>query len=388
MNNKEKQTKKPNIFVRLLALVITAALVMGALALVVYRDRLNLDSLERWLSYRSLETDATGQTAVPFTHAGGESASVAYLNDGLLFSSASGAHYYSPAGELYAEEVLSMEHPILSASKRCGVVYDAGGQSLFLFRQAQEAFSLSLEGDADVLSARVNDSGWLTVTAQQSGYKGAVTVYDEDYEKVIQISLSSTFVVDAILSPDCKTVAVVTINQEGGSFSSQVSFYPVNRTTPTATLDLGNMMVLDLDFETGLLWILGEEQLMTIRTDDHSIHSYSFGRQYLKGCNLNGDGFAMVLLGRYRTGIASTALTIGPDAAQLAELPLRNQILDFDCNGAYSCLLTGSELTVYSPFFEAYTTFDETQNARHAALSHDGSVLLANTQQAWLYIPN
>ncbi|MEI3140173.1 MAG: hypothetical protein V8S34_00350 [Lawsonibacter sp.] len=49
-------------------------------------------------------------------------------------SSAAGAHYYSFSGEPYAEEVLSMENPVLSASTRAGVVYDAGGQSLFVFR--------------------------------------------------------------------------------------------------------------------------------------------------------------------------------------------------------------------------------------------------------------
>lgn len=388
MKTKDTQSKKPNIFFRLAALAITAALVIGALALVVYRDRLNLDSLQRWLAYRSVQTDGTGQTALPFTYAGGESVSVAYLNDGILFSSASGAHYYSPAGELYAEEVLSMEHPILSASGRCGVVYDAGGQSLFLFQQAQEAFSLSLDGDADLLSARVNDSGWLTVTAQQSGYKGAVTVYDGHHEKVIEIRLSSTFVVDAALSPDCKTVAIVTINQQGGSFSSQVSFYPVNQTTPTATIDLGTTMVLDLDFETDFLWVLGEDSLQIIQNSDHTIRSYNFGSQYLKGCNLNGNGFAMLLLGRYRTGIATTAVTIGSDGNQLAQLPLHNQVLDFDCSGTYCSLLTGSSLTVYSPLLEEYSVFDKTQNARYTALSRDGRVLLANPQQAWLYIPN
>ena len=34
-----KKAKKPNILFRLLALLVTAALVLGALALVVYRDR-------------------------------------------------------------------------------------------------------------------------------------------------------------------------------------------------------------------------------------------------------------------------------------------------------------------------------------------------------------
>ena len=383
MNNKESSTKKPNIILRLLALLITAALILGALALVVYRDQLNLDTLEHWLAYRDLDTDAA---STPFTHPGGDSISTAYLNDGIVFSSGSGAHYYSPSGELYAEQVLSMEHPILSASDRCGVVYDAGGQSLFLFRQAQQPFSLTLDSGSDLLSARINDSGWLTVTAQQSGYKGAVTVYDGNYEKVIQISLSSTFVVDAALSPDCKTVAVVTINQQGGSFSSQILLYPINQTQPSATLDLGNMMILDLDFESELLWVLGEESLMTIHVGDHSMHSYSFGQQYLKGCDLDGDGFALLLLGRYRTGNASTAITIDKNAEILSSLSLSNQVLDFDCNSGYCSLLTGSALSIYNPFFELYTSFEDTQGARYTALSQDGSALLANTQQAWLYI--
>ena len=384
MNNKEASTnKKPNIFLRLLALLITASLIAGALALVIHRDRLNLQTLEHWLTYRNLDTQAA---SVPFTHPGGEAISTAYLNDGILFSSVSGAHYYSPSGELYTEQVLSMEHPILSAGDRCGVVYDAGGQSLFLFRQAQQAFSLSLEGNSDLLSARVNDSGWLTVTAQQSGYKGAVTVYDNNYEKVIQISLSSTFVVDAALSPDCKTVAVATISQKGGSFSSQILLYPINQTQPSSTLDLGNMMVLDMDFESELLWILGEEQLTTIHTNDNSMYSYSFGQQYLKGCDLDGDGFALLLLGRYRTGNADTAITIDKDAQELASLSLNKQVLDFDCNTGYCSLLTGSDLSIYNPFFALQTSFEDTQGARYTALDQSGNALLANSQQAWLYI--
>ena len=61
MADKEpRQVKRSNPLLRLLALLVTAALVLGALALVVYRDRLNVDALRRWLSYRSLETSDTG----------------------------------------------------------------------------------------------------------------------------------------------------------------------------------------------------------------------------------------------------------------------------------------------------------------------------------------
>ena len=56
----ESKPKKPNILVRLIALLVTAALLLGALVLVVYRDRLNLDALARWFEYRNLETSESG----------------------------------------------------------------------------------------------------------------------------------------------------------------------------------------------------------------------------------------------------------------------------------------------------------------------------------------
>ena len=146
------------------------------------------------------------------------------------------------------------------------------------------------------------------------------------------------------------------------------------------------MMVLDMDFESELLWILGEEQLTTIHTNDNSMYSYSFGQQYLKGCDLDGDGFALLLLGRYRTGNADTAITIDKDAQELASLSLNKQVLDFDCNTGYCSLLTGSDLSIYNPFFALQTSFEDTQGARYTALDQSGNALLANSQQAWLYI--
>ena len=385
--NTAKKAKKPNIFFRVLALLVTAALILGALMLVVHRDRLNLDALERWITQRKVETGESGQ-ARPFTHAGGSQLSVAYLQNGILLSSSSGAHYYSFSGEKYAEEIMTMEHPVLSSSDNAGVVYDAGGQSLFLFRGSEEVFDLTLEGDADLLSARVNDSGWLAVTAQQSGYKGAVTVYNAQGEKVIQISLSSTFAVDAVLSPDCKTVAVVTIDQEGGAFRSDILFYPVNKTEPKSSVHLGSCVPLDLDYESDTLWVLGEDQLLTVDPDSCQLQSYSFGRFYLKGCDFGGKGFALLLLGRYRAGTASQVVTIGPDAAALGSLSLSSQTLSFDCAGSYCALLSGSRLDLYDPALALTNSLGTTQGARYVSMQDDGSALLADAQQAWLYIPD
>ena len=381
------KAKKSNLFLRLLALLVTAALVLGALVLVVYRDRFNLDALVRWLAYRDLETSDTGGAA-PFTHAGGDRMSIAYLDGGILTASVAGAHYYSLSGEPYVEEVLPLENPVLTASESAGVVYDAGGQSLFAFRDGSEYFQLTLEGGGDLLSARVNGRGWLTVTAQQSGYRGTVTVYDAEGQPVIQISLSSTFVVDAALSPDCRTVAVVTMGQEGGSFYSRLLFYPVDEKEPEAQVDLGNTAVLDLDYEDGLVWVLGSDRLVTATPDGSAVQTYALGRNYLKGASLAGEGFALLLTGRYQAGGATQALIVGPEGELTQTMELSGQILGLSAAGGYCALLTGSELAIYTRELAPYATLTTTQGARLVSLSPNGSALLANDEQAWLYIPD
>ena len=382
-------SKKPNILVRLLALLVTAALLLGALALVVYRDRFNLDAVKRWLAYRSMETTESGQ-ATPFSHAGGSEMSISHLGGGILMSSATGARYYALDGTLYAEEVLPLDNPVLSVSRSTGVVYNAGGQALFVFQNGQEVSDLSLEEGINLLSVRPNDSGWLAVTAQQSGYKGAVTVYDSGHQPVIQISLSSTFVVDAAVSPDCKTVAVVTMDQEGGRFYSRLLLYPVDREEPSAQVDLGNIVCLDLDYESDQIWVIGEDELVIADPKgEEESRSYALGRYYLKGCDLEGDGFALLLLGQYRAGSATQALILDSQGQIVQSLALNSQVLDYSAAGNYWALLTGSDLTIRtSTGTESYALLEDPQGARYADLSNDGSALLADAQQAWLYLPN
>ena len=384
-----KRQKKPNRFLRLLALLATSALVLLAMVLVIYRDTINVDTFKHWLAYRNMDTGTTGETD-PFSHAGGDKLSIAYLDSGIVTASAAGAHYYTLDGEHLAEEVLSMENPVLTSSRTTAVVYDAGSQSLFAFRNSQEYFSLSLSGGADLLSTRPNDGGWLAVTAQQSGYKGAVTVYDRRGEPVIQISLSSTFAVDAAVSPDGQTAAVVTIGQQdGGSFFSRLLLYQVNQQEPFAQVDLGSLTVLDMDFDEGVVWLLGEDRLLTVSLlpEGQQVQTYYISPNYLKGCSLGGDGFAFLLVGRYRSGGATQALRIDSSAQAVQSIPLNSQVLDYAAAGDTCALLSGSQLSLYNAKLEQFADVGNTQAARKVALSANGSAVLANDQYAWLYIP-
>lgn len=387
MKKEKPQKEKQNILMRLLALVVTAALVFGGLFLVLNWDRYNLDAVKRWLTLRAIQTGISGE-AEPFTHGGGNSIDMAYLNNGLVMTSTAGVHYYTFSGEQYLEQVTPLGKPVLEEAGAYAVAYDAGGKSLWMYSGGEEVFRLTLEGDGDLLSVRPNESGWLAVTAQESGYKGVVTVYNAEHERVFRLNRSSTFVVDAAVSPDCKRVAVVTVGQQEGRFESKLLIYRLDREEPEREILLGSGAPLDLEYESGQIWVLEENMLTSVDTRSWESRPYSFGRSYLKGCALGGDNFALVLLGRYRAGSADQAVVLNSEGEEKAGMDLRGQMLSFDAAGKYLCLLGGGEMNIYTSDFELYRSLTETQGARYTALAKNGSALMANRQQAWMYIPD
>lgn len=383
---KEANPKKPNMVLRVLTFLLTAVLVLGAIALVVFRDRLNLDSLQRWVSYRGLETSETGEAA-PFSYGGGSSVDLGCLNGALLFSSNNSVRLYTNGGSELDNQVLSLAHPVLTTAGDLGAVYDMGGQELRVFDSRGEVFSLTLDEGYGILSARPNAEGCLAVTAQQSGHKrGVTTVYSAGFEPRMEIP-GSGFIVDAVLSDDSETVAVATMGEGTQSFESQLVFYPVGETEPQATVSLGNSAVLDLRQAGDTIRVLGENSLTLVAADGSASQVYAFSDRFLKGYDLKGDGFSVLLLGRYRTGNASELAIVGDDGAVLGTLTPDSQVLDLAAAGRYFAVLTADRLEIYTGSMEQYASLENTGMARHVALRDDGAALLANTEQAWLLLP-
>ena len=378
--------KKPNILLRLITFLLSLAILLGAVALVVYRDRLNLDALVRWVQYRTLETNETGQ-AEPFFYGGGTAVDLGCLDGAQLFSSQNGVRLFTNLGDELVNDVFTLSNPVQNTSGRLGVVYDMGGQELRAYDSRGQVFSLTLEEGYGLLSARPNDAGWLAVTAQQSGWRGVVTVYNSEFSPQMSLRYSSSFAIDAVLSPDSGTVAVVTMGQDGTSFESQLVLYHVGQEEPAATLSLGNTTVLDLAHSGSAVRVLGESSLLLAASDGSQVVSYNFSDRYLKGYDLGGDDFSLILLGRYRAGTASELLVIGDDGLLISRLDPDAQILDLSAAGRYFAVLTSQRLDIYTKDLTLYASLEDIQGAQSIQLRDDGSVLLADGESAWLYLP-
>ncbi len=378
--------KKPNIFVRMLAFLVTLALLLGAVAAVVYRDRLNFDSIRRWFVYRSLEKSDSGQTE-SFQYDSAGKGGYSRVGDDLLVWSTAGVRLYSSGGVEYLNESLTLNRPVADTCGSAALIYDAGGNVLHTYEDRSTSFVLNTEQGHEILSARMGPGGSFAVTTRESGYKGVVTVYSSGGHPVVGIRISTRFVTDGLLSDDGKTVAVLTVGQNEDVFESGLDLYALDGDVPFASYSLGNNAILDLRADGSAFWALGESSLSVARADGSAAVHYDYAGRYLKDYALEGDGFSALLLGKYRAGSGAALVTVGADGQELASLDLEDQVLDLDASGRYVAVLTAAGLTLYTKDLQLYDALENTMGARSVVLRSDGTAFLVGGETARLYIP-
>lgn len=385
--NTEKKRKKPRFFVRLLLFLLALILLLAAVTVVVFRDRLNVDNIKRWFHYRSLVLSDSGQ-AESFPYDGDLTDTFASLDGDLLVCSRNAISLYSGSGTRYVSQSVSMENPVVDTNGSFAVVYDAGGSELYVLGQRQLVWTA--EGLDSILSAHLNKNGQLTVVTQSGGYRGKVTVYDSTYQPLVSVNLSSAFVMDAALSDDGKTLSILTVGQEDGTFSSELALYTLNTSgggdfVPDLISPLEGNVIIGTRHTSEYVWSLGDQGL-DITDHKGGTLSIDWSDRYLKRYTLDGDNFAAALLGVYRAGSQAELCTVDGDGNRRT-VEYNEQVLSLAAAGRYVAVLTGDRLDIYTNDLTLYDTLEGTQGARTVLLMSDGSAILISADTARYYVP-
>ncbi len=390
MDEQKVPHKKRNLLLRLLAFLVTLALILSAVYIVANRDLLNLDSLKRYFTYKSLERNDSGQ-AESFSYSGSSTDVITALGEDLLVCSAGGVRLYSGGGVCYIEDPVILDNPAAEVCGNTAAVYSVGGNEIYLYRDRTQYKVLS-NLDGEIISVRLNNAGWLAVTARESGYKAVITVFDHELNKRMAFRLSSTFITDAVVTEDCLSLAAVSLGQKGASLESTLSFYTLPDSqesgvdydlTPSSSFSMGNNVIIDLAIGQSIRCI-GDNGVST--WVNHDITNWSFSGEYLKNYSI-GDRFTAILVGKYRTGSQAELYTINHQGEPSVGRVINEQVLSISAAGKYVAVLTANRLDIYTQDLDTYATLEGTNSARKVLLREDGSALLISNGTAHLYIP-
>ena len=268
---------------RILALILTGVFLCSGVVLVVYRDHFNLDALKRHMTYRSLEKNDQGQTA-EFTYTRDASNAFASLNGSLVLCSDTALQLYSNSGVLYIDRQVKMNNPVISVCGTYAVVYDVGGNNLYVIHNKEVVFEYTSKSGCDLLSARVNENGCLAVVE----------------ELLLAENVSSEYVVDAVISPSNSQFAVVSIAQRSGKFSSIVSLYDGKEGDQLASTVLEDQFILEVHWESNNIWLQGNDSATVLDQELNVLGTWSEPNQYLQGYRRGGQ----LVQGRRQRGSA------------------------------------------------------------------------------------
>lgn len=364
-----------------LAALFGALIVVG---LAGYRGGTGFDVLRRWVLYGSAERSG-GETAFSYEATGKDR--TAALGSSLAILSPTGIRVLDARGEELWSATARLSSPALS---RCGaraVAYDVGGTELWILDAGGLAGELTVEGP--VLSARLDKAGRLTVTMERKGRKGAAAVYDAKLEELFEYDSGRRYLVDARTTDDGSRLAVVTLDGEDGVFEGRVLSYRMDREGEDPEWET----VLPDALEVGMaqigpaLAVAADTCLAFLSPDGRTTASYGYEGAHLRALDLDGDGFAVLHLGRYASGNAGRLVTVGTDGEELGSLEVREEILDLSAAGRYVAALYPDRLVVYDPYLREYASLSGTEDVRRVVMRTDGSALLMGSASGRLYLP-
>ena len=389
--DEQKTPKKKNIILRILAFLITLALIAGAIFLVANRDQLSMDAIKRYFTYRSLERSDSGQ-AESFDYSPSATDVFASVGNDLLVASSGGVRLYSGGGVRYIEEDMPLEQPAVHVCGDTAAVWSVGGNAVWLYRD-RARFGELKNLDGAILSVRLNSSGWLAVTTRAAGYKAVISVYDNELNLRMAFRLSAAFTTDAVVTEDCNSLAVISIGQTDASFQSSISLYDISSRqesgvdyalTPTLSCVLGNNVIVDLN-ASGSVWCLGDSGLSVLQGS--VVENWSYQEEHLKNYAFSEE-FTAILVGKYRAGTQAELYTIDAAGVPSVGRVINEQVLSLSASGKYVAVLTADRLDIYTRKLDHYATLEGTNGAQKVLMRDDGTALLIDSETAHLYVPS
>ncbi|MDF2838658.1 MAG: hypothetical protein K0S60_361 [Evtepia sp.] len=367
---------------RIALLIAFLILLIALIASLTIKDRLGLTLFTRWLTYDNEKGNIT------FSHGARSENLFLNLDYKLLVCSDTLLQLFSPTGDSLLKEPISFSNPALSSNEKQAVVYDAGGQGLYVVSKEKVAFSLTLPAGQYILSASINKNGWLAVTTKEDGHKGVVTIYNASYDPVVSIRLSSSYLVDALVAPDCKGVYILTPGQSSGIFESKLLYYNLKQAeTPSSQISLGDNVVLSMRTANQRCWILSENELFILLPTGELAAKYDYNGKYIKRASLDGTEFATLLLSNSQSGNSGTLVTVDSEGVVLGSLDLQEQVLALSSSGRYVAVLTASCLRVYTKDLTETSVSNYIQGVQNLVLFPDGSLSLITDEFSRLYLP-
>jgi len=370
-----RMRKQRYIWLSLFAAAAAAA-ILGIAFLIAGSGSMSVRAL--WRNVKNLTRERTTTTEFWYNSAG--DCVFAPVGGGFVLAGSDGVRYLDSSG---LETQLSAEHlssPAADSSGDAALVYDLGGR--FLCVSDKRGMVWSGEAEGSIYAASINDAGWITVCAEETGYKGAVTVYNASGRAVYRWHSGSGYVIGADLSSSCKTLAVLSLGSDG----SRISFFRLSSEEELSRYVLPDEVILEVAFlSPDTVAAVTQSSVITVSSDGSEKNRTDLPAPHLTHCTFDGEGFTTLACTDYAVGTHGGIVTVDDHGKLLGQLAVDRQILSLSAAGRYVAVRYADGITVYTPTLKPVYETEGMVDAITIMTHTDGSFIAAGEYSAEIY---
>lgn len=373
----QKTKKKNRQWVRRgMAAVLTILLVLLAVVVFVFRDELSEENLQRTLG----RENSVNPTKEAFTYETGAEQVFSLAGDGLAIASSSSVQLLNAKGQTVFKQVVSYNMPAVFGSSKQVLYCDLDGTGCLVADMDGDSVNLTTDDEnRKILTADMNPSGWFAIVTAEPGYKGLVSVYNDACEKQYEWWSGSGYVLKAVVSPDNRSLAVLTIESSG----TILHFFSLNKETPLAECTFDKTLVFDLSFlSNDLVRAVGDEGYYVVGMDGTIRGLFNFDGRYLLEYEFGSTAFTAIFVSEYRGGAGGRLITLNASGEVLAEVEMARDIVSMSAFGKNLLVMTSAGLVQYDSNLVSQYANETLMTARRAVLRPNGDILLLSAYSA------
>lgn len=311
------------------------------------------------------------------------------IADGALFENGLA---YADSDSLFLEkpgDMLTMRHTIGFTSpvvETCGdyvLVYDRGGTQATLANSLTAAAELTL--DSTIITGSIGRDGHFVLVSDEQGYRTAATVYDTSGEAVFKFQSSEYYIVSAVLSPDCKTVAVLGFKQNGVATDSHLLLFSVSSGERLSDAVLSDALGLNVCFlSNSTAAVLTDEGLFRTDRKGNAEPALEIAASDLLAYAMQ-EGEVALVTRSYSSGSRSDLYTIRSDGKLFGPIALTEEPSAAAISNAGVALLTTTGVSVYDTYGTPLWRNSDAVGARRVLLTDDGTLFALYTKNTRVF---
>jgi hypothetical protein len=214
-------------------------------------------------------------------------------NGGVAVAGNTWVSFFNAAGKESLSVNVKYGNPRIIASDKYFMTYDFGSKEFSIYNSFSEIFSGNTE--YEIRGAAISNTGSFAIITSSKEYTSAVYFYNSSF-KLKNGYYKDKYVTDVDINAAGELIAVVSVDSDGESFSTELMICRIGEDKAIATINVEKALPLNVEFRSdGGINLICNNGIYSFNDRGKAISSYLFGDSTIITADSNEFGSVAVL---------------------------------------------------------------------------------------------